>query len=131
MELYSLKDLALPESISVRRKGFKGVLSIVNSKNGKKLSISQEVVDTCRLGDEICIYFADGSLVISDKIQDSEVTFFTKASGTKLLVYSAGLVDEISKRYNLDFTDISCITFWEVEYFDIDNVVAAVIKIVD
>ena len=131
MEFVNLKDLAIPESKSVRRNGYRGVLSIVNSKNGKRLAISQEVVDTCGLGDEICIFFGDDSLVISNKTPDCTVTFFTKTSGQKLLVYSAGLVEEISQKYQLDFTDVSCITFWDVEYFETENIVVAVVKLVD
>ena len=97
--------------------GEPGVLTIVNSaRNGKRLSVPTTVLDEIGATDGISVFFGPETVYLSTPVEGA-VVYAGKAQGTKVLFYSAGLVDEITNELGLDFSDgrVS-LTFRQVEY---------------
>lgn len=106
-----------------------GILSIVSSKDGKRLSFSNEVMEELENPVKIQIAMDDENLAISENLPDNENYFNVKLTGKKSIVYAADLVNEIIEHFDLDFSDVVCMTFHEVVYIENEESKIAVIKI--
>ena len=99
-------------------RGGNGVLgiSVVNtSANGKRVKLTQALYE--RLGSPETLQFVpdDEHLIIGSKIPycTQEVKF--SAGRGKTIIYSSGFVLFLAKRFKLDFSDRSSMSFQEVE----------------
>lgn len=98
--------------------GAAGLLTVINSKrNGKRLEIRKEVAEKLGILDEVAVAYDNNSAILFVPTAEEEVkTFKVRKSGSKFIVYSTQLVDEITKFFALDFTSTVCHTFVDGEY---------------
>jgi hypothetical protein len=113
------------------RKVEKADFSVVNtSGNGKRLKFSKELLKKLGLKSiddgSIDIGFTLHETVVSADLLGIGETFHLSKGGH---VYSKDLVEEISKRFKLDFNGITTRSFSEPEYQELDNgCIVAIIK---
>lgn len=131
-----LKEAALPGFSSVKSVGSigrrfgAGVLTLVRSeKNGKRAAFAEEVMDELGTPETVQIALSANEIAIGEKLPDGN-TFNIRKSGSKGVVYSAPLIDELTEHFNLDYTGgrVS-ITFYKVRYVSFDGSPVAIITI--
>ena len=87
-------------------------VSITNHVNGKRLTLSKALY-SC-LGQPKTLQFAVNSnenvLIIGEKLMDEEVSYRV-SNKTRGIVYNASLVEFVTEEFNLDFSEVSSMTF--------------------
>ena len=106
-----------------------GVISIVNSKDGKRISLSKGLMQTLNNPKTLQVSFFDDGIAIAEFLPNNDIKFIIKAYRNQFLVYSAPLVNEITETFSLDFEGITSKTFYEVRYLTIDKTPVAMITI--
>lgn len=106
-----------------------GVMSVINSRNGKRITLSKDVMNELNNLEMISISFSDESLAVAERLPNNDNQLKVKSSGNKGVIYSAGLVSEITDKYGLDFSNRTSITFTEVNYVESNGYTVAIIKI--
>lgn len=106
-----------------------GVISIVNAKTGKRIIISKEIMERLNNPEKIVMSFTEGKIAIGKQLPNNENYLNIKLSKSKGIIYSAGIVKEITDKYQLDLSSRTSITFSEVEYTNYDEYVVAVVKV--
>ncbi|MFQ9697343.1 MAG: hypothetical protein ACLRY5_10990 [Zhenhengia sp.] len=115
---------------SERSIGDAGVLTIVNSKkNGKRLSLAGEVIETLQCKEKVQIGLVGKGIAVFPLGKQDLEEFRLKKEGSKHIIYSGPLVQEITERYKLDYSNRTCITFPKVAYKEQDGIKFAYIKI--
>lgn len=103
-----LSKICAPKSVQTAksRKG-EGYITIVNSKkNGKRIELLNKLTDVINFNDSVKIGFLENELVIVPTDANVELPIFKfKKVGTKKVIYSASLVQEIAKVLQLDFSE--------------------------
>lgn len=108
-----------------------GVITIIKSEaNGKRITVSKEAMD--RLGDPTCLQFGflEDSIVIGENLPDSDIYYTIKNSGSKGIIYSSGLVEEIAEEFSLDFKGGVSKTFGNATYTVIEDFPVVIINMV-
>lgn len=125
MDLHNFVPLDVADKEKKKGGGKKGALTMICSKkNGKRLLLSAEVVETLDLGDEriVRMGFKGKKLVMSKKLPGESNYFSLKKSGKKFAIYSAEAVNEISRVQQLLFDDRVSFTWYEPEVDELDGV---------
>lgn len=125
MDLHDFVPLDVADKERKKGGGKKGALTMICSKkNGKRLLLSAEVVETLDLGDEriVRMGFKGKKLVMSKKLPGESNYFSLKKSGKKFAIYSAEAVNEISRVQQLLFDDRVSFTWYEPEVDELDGV---------
>lgn len=107
-----------------------GVVTIVSSKgNGKRIALPQSVL--ARLGNPktIGIGYNSTGIFIGEKHSRIQGDFTLKTQGSKGIVYSASLVNEITVRFDLNFSDKVSMTFYDIEYSEEEGHLIAYIQL--
>lgn len=124
-----LKNAVQSESKSVSREsGAAGVVSVVNTKSGKRITLSKKLIVKLNNPKSIQIAFTEDSIIIAEELPDNKSLFNIKINNGKGIIYSAQLVMEITELFNLEFNNKTSITFGEVEYALNDDYVVAIVK---
>lgn len=124
------EEFILPESMcnSKEHDGV-GVLTIINAvKGGKRVEISKEVAVQLTLQDYVEVKLGKGSILLGKNLEGRG--FALKKQGTKSIIYSSGLVQEITTKYSLDFSKSVSKTFKQVEYAQQNGCLVALIKMI-
>ncbi|MGG7179256.1 hypothetical protein ACQPU1_16925 [Clostridium paraputrificum] len=106
-----------------------GASSIINSKNGKRITFSGDVMIKLNNPEVVSISFSDDSLAVAERLPNNDNQFKVRSIGKKGVIYSAGLVSEVTDKYRLDFSNRTSITFTEVNYVKSNGNTVAIIKI--
>lgn len=125
MDLHDFVPLDVADKEKKKGGGKKGALTMICSKkNGKRLLLSAEVVETLDLGDEriVRMGFKGKKLVMSKKLPGESNYFSLKKSGKKHAIYSAEAVKEISRVQQLSFDDGVSFTWYEPEVDELDGI---------
>ena len=125
MDLHDCVPLDVADKEKKKGGGKKGALTMICSKkNGKRLLLSAEVVETLDLGDEriVRMGFKGKKLVMSKKLPGESNYFSLKKSGKKYAIYSAEAVKEISRVQQLSFDDGVSFTWYEPEVDELDGI---------
>lgn len=132
LKKFSSSDIQKPDTKAHRaRKIGKSDFSIVNTEdNGKRVKFSKELLK--KLGitniDEgtIDIGFISDGTIISSNLSGIGETFPLSKGGH---IYSKDLVDEVTQRFNLDFSGVTTRSFCDPEYQQLeDGVLVAILK---
>lgn len=122
---YNQLKVIKPKSMSKVRgtKSPKGVCTVINSKqNGRRVILAKETMDYLKNPTKLEIGFTEDGIVIAEKLPENGVEFPIRKNGNRIVIYSSGLVEEITELFNLDFSDRVSITFTEAEKYDnLDN----------
>lgn len=127
----SILETFIPShSKGTTKKSVSGGISVVNAKTGKRVSVSESIVDYLGVKDKIQFAFSDNKIAVGKDLPNNDNYFTIKISKSKGNVYSTGLVLEITELYDLDFRDKTSITFDDIQYQNIqgDNIVIIKIK---
>ena len=103
LDEFSPLDVANGEK---KRGGRKGALTMICSeKNGKRLLLSAELVETLDLGEghSLRMGFIGKKLVLAKKLPGEADCFELKKAGKKYAIYSSELVHEISRVQGISF----------------------------
>lgn len=106
-----------------------GVASVINSKNSKRITLDKDVMSKLSNPEMISISFSDDSMAIAEKLPNNDNLLKVRRSGGKGVIYSSGLVLEITNKYRLDFSNRTSITFSDVEYIQHNGFTIAIIKV--
>lgn len=94
-----------------------GVISVIfSSKNGRRVTFPDSVLARLNNPSSLSFGFDGNRLVVGEKNEKLSDEFPVKIQGRKRIIYSASLVQEITKEFNLDFTGRVSLTFHQVEY---------------
>jgi hypothetical protein len=131
LEDFSIDDLIPVKTKVVKRMiGEPGVITIINSKkNGKRIIFASAVMDKLGNPSKLQIVFWQNGIVVGAMLPKADQFFPVKESGNKGIVYSGGLVQEITSKFNLDFSERVSITFPKVAYKDMDDQTLAFFKL--
>jgi hypothetical protein len=80
-----------------------GGITIVNSKNGKRVEFSKAILNSLYNPETVTIFFLDEELIIMNATEKS--AFPIRTMGARKVIYNAALVHEIQDRYSLDFSN--------------------------
>lgn len=130
MQEYDLRKFTASTSKTISKTSTEaGAMSVINSKNCKRIVLASDVIYKLNNPKTISISFSDDSLAIAERLPNNDNLLKLKSSGKKEVIYSSGLVSEITDKYGLDFSNRVSITFSEVNYVKCNGYTVAIIKI--
>ena len=119
----------LPINTNVASRG-KLSVGIVNSQNnGKRLTFSKALAEALDLKDEVVILpvLTEGVMLISKTLRFNDKIVCKLNGDGKKVAYAAGLVQQLTECFGLDFSEhVSC-TFTDIMIEDLDGVPVAVV----
>lgn len=91
-------------------------VSVVNNRNGHRLSISQALANDLDLQDSVCVAAMpkDKMLLIGKNIPNARSYKLSGSPGEKRICYSASLSQLISDAFQLDYSNCSSKSFSDV-----------------
>jgi hypothetical protein len=116
---------AKPNSVS--RGENRGGISIINSKNGKRVEFSKAVSDALGNPEKVNFLFTDDCLIIQASTDNG---FILKTSGGRKLAYSSAIVQEITNKFSMDFSERVCISFSDYTEADEESTSTVDFKII-
>lgn len=125
MNLDTFMPLDVADQENKKRGGRKGALTMIcSAKNGRRLMLSAELVETLDLSDKSTVQmgFVGDKLVIAKKLPGENNYFALKKSGKKFAIYSSEAVNEISRVQQLSFDGRVSFTWYEPEVDELDGV---------
>lgn len=127
---YVLEDFIPSKSeTKVRNGAQKGVFTIVKSKNCKRIAIATKVMKNLNNPKKVAISFSEHSIAVGEQLPNNYNLLNVKTDKNKGMIYSSGLVSEITNKYRLDFSNRTSITFSDVEYIQHNGFTIAIIKV--
>lgn len=127
----NLEGLRAPKSTqNLKRTDGQGQITIVNSrKNGKRIELLKPLTDLMEIEDEVKIGFIENALIIFPANAVVALPIFSlKKVGTKKVIYSASLVQEIAEVLQLDFSKRVSYTISNAEIDEAFGVDAVFVK---
>lgn len=124
---FAISDLIPSISTVVSRIAEAGVLSVINSNNGKRVSFSSEIYERLKQPTTFQVAYLESQMVIGQHLGDEHPSYYLKKQGAKRVIYNKELVDQITKHCGLDFTNRTSITFPTATYQKINGNIVAVI----
>lgn len=127
----NLEGLRAPKSTqNLKRTDGQGQITIVNSrKNGKRIELLKPLTDLMEIEDEVKIGFIENALIIFPANAEVALPIFSlKKVGTKKVIYSASLVQEIAEVLQLNFSKRVSYTISNAEIDEAFGVDAVFVK---
>lgn len=106
-----------------------GAMSVINSKTGKRIIVSREIMEKLNNPERIVMSFSGDRIAIGEQLPNNDNYINIKVLKSKGVIYSAGIVKEITDIYKLDFSNKTSITFFDVEYVKYEDNVVAIITV--
>ena len=104
------------------------VLTIINTENhGKRILINSDVIKELGSPNHIQIGITSSGVILG--IIEGAHTFELKEIYQKKVIYSAGLVDKLTKKYKLNFSGKTSHSYQSVSYRTVDSHKLAYVKI--
>ncbi|MFR4998366.1 MAG: hypothetical protein ACLUDK_14235 [Clostridium paraputrificum] len=108
-----------------------GVMSIIYAKTGKRVNIDKKLLNTIGCESTVKFSFNDNLVAIAKELPNNNNCFNIKLGKSRGNIYSSDLVKELIKKYSLDFTNRTSITFNDVEYVDVEGIKVAIVKVIN
>ncbi|WP_342476492.1 hypothetical protein NYE24_19710 [Paenibacillus sp. FSL H7-0350] len=113
-----------------RASGEPCVLTVVNTKSsGKRITLSGDLIEKTGSSTAIQIAVNDEGIAIGGELPDNDTYFTLRKIGRKGVVYSTELVDEITALFELDFSERSSISFYDVSYLSVEDTEVAFVPL--
>ena len=128
LDTKNFQPLNVEKNGNKKHGGRKGVLTLICSKNGKRLMISKELAETLDLVDTVKIGFINDQLVLGKQLPGESNLFSLKKQGEKLIIYSAEVVRLIAQTQKLFFENRVSFTWYEPEVDEYENSPVAIFK---
>lgn len=130
LQEYNLENFIASTSKTISKTSTEaGVMSVINSKNSRRITLDKDLMSELSNPEMISISFSDDSIAIAEKLPNNDNLLKVRKSGGKGVIYSVGLVSEITNKYMLDFSNRTSITFSDVEYIQLNGFTIAIIKV--
>lgn len=107
-----------------------GVVTVINSeRNGKRIEICNSVMTALGNPPTLNVGFIEGTMVMGESLPNCNNDYTLRQQGKKAVIYNAGLVQEVTEHFNLDFSNgrVSR-TLPYVDYMDTDVCKVAIIS---
>ena len=127
----NLEGLRAPKSTqNLKRTDGQGQITIVNSrKNGNRIELLKPLTDLMEIEDEVKIGFIENALILFPVNAEVSLPIFSlKKVGTKKVIYSASLVQEIAEVLQLNFSTRVSYTISNAEIDEAFGVDAVFVK---
>jgi hypothetical protein len=93
------------------------ILTVVNSqKFGMRIAFASEVIEKIGSPDRVQVALSDRGIVIGAAFTGDDNYYRLKKAANKAVIYSSGLVREITDRFGLDFSNRTSVSFQDVSY---------------
>lgn len=117
---------------SVRKKS-KGGFGIINTSKVKRITLTKKIYSKLKEPEAVQVALLDEIVLIGEEIPNCKESHLLRqtSNGGGVCIYCAELVKAITKKYQLDFSDCSSITFSDIEYCRQDGKRIAVVHIVE
>ncbi|QNK57430.1 hypothetical protein [Paenibacillus sp. PAMC21692] len=131
--VFTLKDLSLRPSASRHTSkpvSKKSVLTVVKHKNGTRVTIDQDVIEKIGSPNRVQIALNHVGVAIGFGFTGDDNYFPLRKSENKAIIYSSSLVTEMTETFELDFSNVSSVSFQNAEYLNIGSQIVAFVKMV-
>ncbi len=106
-----------------------GGITLVYHDKGKRIELSNRVVQMLKDPTHIKFCFTDKLLILISVNEDEEGANIIKCMSNRKVVYNAKLIKEILEHFKIDYNTKTSFTFNDIEAVDgIDNAIAVKIK---
>ena len=125
-----LQDLISTKSVANKGNsyGFGGITLVYHDK-GKRVELSNRVVQMFKEPTHIKFFFKDNLLILLSVNEDEDGANLIKSMGTRKVIYNAKLIKEILEHFKIDYKSKTSFTFNDIESVDgIENAIAVKIK---
>ena len=125
-----LQDLISTKSVANKGNSYGlGGITLVYHDKGKRVELSNRVVQMFKDPTHIKFFFKDNLLILLSVNEDEDGANLIKSMGTRKVIYNAKLIKEILEHFKIDYKSKASFTFNEIEAVDgIDNAIAVKIK---
>ena len=125
-----LQDLISTKSVANKGNsyGFGGITLVYHDK-GKRVELSNRVVQMFKDPTHIKFFFKDNLLILLSVNEDEDGANLIKSMGTRKVIYNAKLIKEILEHFKIDYKSKTSFTINDIESVDgIENAIAVKIK---
>lgn len=105
-----------------------GIISIINNVNGHRMSLSKLLMKKLNDPESVQFAFKGNEFIIAEKIPTGGNRFNISKTGKKNIIYARELVQEITDKYRLDFSNRTSLTLYKVKYKRVNGQVVAIIE---
>lgn len=125
-----LQDLISSKSVANKGNSYGlGGITLVYHDKGKRIELSNRVVNMFNNPTHIKFCFKDNLLILLSVNEDEDGANLIKSMGTRKVIYNAKLVKEILEHFKIDYKSKTSFTFNDIEAVDgIENAIAVKIK---
>jgi hypothetical protein len=106
-------------------------LSIVNNINGRRVKLSCDFHD--KLSNPKFVQFLmlkeDSLLFVAEKLPNAAKNYKLSVKSNGAIAYNAGLVNQITEDFGLDYSLVTSKSFTDIEFQESDGIVVAIVKI--
>ena len=125
-----LQDLISTESVANKGSSYGlGGITLVYHDKGKRIELSNRVVQMFKEPTHIKFFFKDNLLILLSVNEDEDGANLIKSMGTRKVIYNAKLIKEILEHFKIDYKSKTSFTFNDIEAVNgIDDAIAVKIK---
>ena len=125
-----LQDLISTESVANKGSSYGlGGITLVYHDKGKRIELSNRVVQMFKEPTHIKFFFKDNLLILLSVNEDEDGANLIKSMGTRKVIYNAKLIKEILEHFKIDYKSKTSFTFNNIEAVNgIDDAIAVKIK---
>lgn len=127
----SINDILKNAKEAKRVKGGRNVvsISITNHRNGKRITLSPALYEGLNKPDKLKFAFDDEEkvMLIASELDGIKNAYQVKGDD-RAIIYNSSLVECATDAMQLDFSDVSSMTFTNIELIDNDDVCVAYIQ---
>lgn len=98
-----------------------GGLSIVNSSNGKRVTLNAAILSKLEHHDSVQFAYTDDYIAIANYLGESNTDYSLSKNGKGGVIYNTALVNEIVNRFDLDYSNRTSITFPVMDVQESEN----------
>lgn len=112
--LANFQPLNVATNSRKRGGGKKGSLTMINSKNGKRLEFSNELIETLDINDNtVQIGFSDTAVIFGTNLPGTDNRFVFRGSENQKIVYCTAAVEEITRVQDIHFDGKTSFTWYK------------------
>lgn len=125
-----LQDLISTESVANKGSSYGlGGITLVYHDKGKRVELSNRVVQMFKDPTHIKFFFKDNLLILLSVNEDTDGANLIKSMGTRKVIYNTKLIKEILEHFKIDYNTKTSFTFNDIEAVNgIDDAIAVKIK---
>lgn len=117
----NLEELVASTCTDTTRAVGTGGMSVVNSQNGKRVTLNSAILSELEHRDSVQIAYTDDFIAIANYLGESNTDYSLGKSGKGGVIYNSALVQEIVTRFDLDYSDRTSITFSIADVLEGEN----------